>query len=248
MNREPKVYLSLVDHKHFRVNVARAVNVTSDSLNEIEKYCFDNKVVLLIARCQVDEIYTAQLMEQQGFFLTDTLMYYRCDESRLLVVKNKSLNIKVRAIEPKEENFVQQIAKKAFAGYPSHYHADKNLNRIKCDTAYASWAFDLCVSRNDTDEVFVALDENKIVGFGAVRLNSPVQGEGVLFAVAPNSQKKGVFGELLSHSVEWCVRRGIKEMIYSTQITNVPVQKILVRHGFELQYACYTFHKWFTKI
>jgi hypothetical protein len=45
--------------------------------------------------------------------------------------------------------------------------------------------------------------------------------------------------------MEWGLKQGFQQMLYSTQITNIAVQKVWVRLGAELDHAYYTFHKWF---
>jgi len=43
----------------------------------------------------------------------------------------------------------------------------------------------------------------------------------------------------------WCLAKGAKKMIISTQLKNIPVQKVLVKFGFEISRGYYTYHKWF---
>lgn len=45
--------------------------------------------------------------------------------------------------------------------------------------------------------------------------------------------------------MQWCLDNSMKEMVVSTQITNLAVQKVWVRLGFEPYRFYYTFHKWF---
>ncbi len=140
---------------------------------------------------------------------------------------------------------IKAIAAKCFRGYFGHYHADEKLDRSKCDEAYISWAYRSCVSRDVADEVLVADLAGSIVGFASLRLNSEQEGEGILFGVAPSAQRKGIYRSLLINSMQWCLSKGARHMIYSTQITNIAVQKVLVRLGFVPSNAYYTFHKWF---
>lgn len=77
MNLNPSpVYLSAIDEERFGFPVARANNVTQEKLPVIMKFCGENGVVLLIARCLASELGAAQLIEDHGFQLMDTLVYY----------------------------------------------------------------------------------------------------------------------------------------------------------------------------
>lgn len=242
-----QIYLSAIDEERFGTRTARAPEVTLEDLPSIMHFCLANGVVLLIARCLTSDLRAAQAMEREGFALMDTLMYYGRDLVKKAIPFDTGKAL-VRQIRPGEEHKVKAIAAESFRGYSGHYHADERLDRTKCDEAYMSWAFLSCVSRDVTDEVLVAELDDSIVGFATLRLNSQEEGEGVLFAVAPSFQGQGIFRSLIIHGMEWCLSKGAMRMVYSTQITNILVQKALIRVGFEHSHAYYTFHKWFDRI
>jgi len=241
-----QVYLSAIDEERFGIRVARASEVTLEDLPSIMHFCRANSVVLLIARCLASELRAAQAMEREGFALMDTLVYYERDLVNKTIPSDTG-EILIRPIQLGEEHKVKAVAAESFRGYFGHYHADERLDRTKCDEAYMSWAFLSCVSRDVADEVLVAELDGSIVGFATLRLNSKEKGEGVLFGVAPSSQGQNIFRSLIIHGMEWCLSRGSTRMVYSTQITNIAVQKVLTRVGFEHSHAYYTFHKWFDR-
>lgn len=238
------VYLSAIDEERFGIRTARALQVTLYTLPEVMDFCRMNGVVLLIARCLASEIRVAQAMEQEGCFLMDTLVYY----SRNLLNTPIPLDtgkVTIRPIQPGEEDDVKIVAGESFRGYSGHYHADDRLDRKKCDEGYVSWALRSCISRDIGDEVLVADSGGSIVGFATLRLNSPEEGEGVLFGVVPLAQEHGIYRSFMIHGMNWCLSKGATHMVVSTQIANVNVQKVWMRIGFEIRYAYYTFHKWF---
>src|SRR6266567_643986 len=121
----------------------------------------------------------------------------------------------------------------AFKGYHGHYHADSRLDPKKCDEGYVSWAMRSCTSKEVATEVLVAERDRKILGFLTLRLNSPKEVEGVLFGVAPEAQGIGVGRSLMVDGLRWCKDQQAKEMVISTQVTNVGVQKVWCRVGFD---------------
>jgi GNAT superfamily N-acetyltransferase len=245
MNSDPPaIYLSSIDEERFGIRTARASLVTLDMLPSIMDFCRANSVVLLIARCLVSEIRTAQAMEREGFVLMDTLVYYVRDLTKTPIPPDTG-KIPVRPIRAGEEEAVKRVAAESFRGYFGHYHADPRLDRTKCDETYISWALRSCVSRDVADEVLVADLEGAIVGFATLRANSSKEGEGVLFGVVPSSQELGIYRSFMIHGMEWCLSKGAASMVVSTQLTNIPVQKVWTRVGFEPCYSYYTFHKWF---
>ncbi len=242
----PQVYLSSIDEERFGIRTARASNVTLDKLPSVLDFCRARDVVLLIARCLVSEFRAAQAMEREGFSLMDTLVY--CSRNLVTTpIPKDSGKIMVRPIQPGDEDDVKFVAAESFRQYFGHYHADERLDRVKCHEAYISWALRSCVLGDVADEVLVAHLEGSIVGFFTLRLNSPEEGEAVVGGVVPSARGLGVYRSFIMRGMEWCLSKGATHMLVSTQITNIAVQKVWARLGFEPSYAYYTFHKWFDK-
>ena len=239
-----QMQLSAIDEERFGIRTARCAPVTMASLPSVLEFCRANDVRLLIARCPATDLAVAQAMEREGFSLMDVLIYY----TRNLVktpIPSDTCEVLVRTIRLGDEEQVKTVAAESFRGYFGHYHADPRLDKEKCDEAYISWAVRSCVSREVADEVLVAVEGESILGFATLRLNSPEEGEGVLFGVAPAAQGRGIYRSFIIRAMEWFRSRGRSHMVVSTQITNIAVQKVWVRVGFEPSHAYYTFHKWF---
>lgn len=242
---EPDVAaFSQLDSERFGIRAARA-HVVPENLPRVLEYCAAEKIDLLIARCATSDLTAAQGMETQGFLLMDTLVYYGFDLSMRQIPKD-TRGFPVRRLRPEDKDQVRAIASDAFRGYMGHYHADLRLDRRKCDEAYASWAERSC-TKAAADEVLVCEHAAEITGFGTLRMNSPEETEGLLFAVAPAWQGRGVCPSLMISSLEWTREQDARRMLISTQITNISMQKVWCRVGFEFSHSYYTFHKWFDK-
>jgi len=238
------VYLSAIDEERFGFRTARAQDLTASALPGVLAACHASGVTLCIARCGVADIRAAQAMEQAGFALMDTLVYYARNLTTVPLPSDAG-GLQVRPVRPGEEERVKAVAARSFGGYCGHYHADEQLDRAAVDEIYPSWAWRSCVSRDVADEVLVADLDGTILGFATLRLNSPEEGEGVLFGVAPFAQGRGIYRSFMIHGMRWCQAKGVSRMVVSTQLTNVAVQKVWTRVGFEFSHAHYTFHKWF---
>jgi GNAT superfamily N-acetyltransferase len=238
------VFLSAIDEERFGIRTAKALHVTLDVLPSVVDFCKANNVTLLIARTLTSDLSVAQAMEREGFNLMDTLVYYLRDLVRRPIPATNG-NIPIRPISLGEEEKVKVVAAEAFRGYFGHYHADERLERAKCDETYVSWAVRSSFSKEVADEVLVAELKDTIVGFATLRMKTPEEGEGVLFGVAPTAQGLGIYSLFIIHGMEWCLSRSAKCMLVSTQITNIAVQKVWSRLGFEPSHSYYTFHKWF---
>jgi len=233
---------SRLDSDRFGIRAARA-HIVPETLARVLDFCAAEKIDLLVARCATGDLMAAQSMERLGFQLMDTLVYYRFDLSRRQIPEDKS-GFLVRRLRQDDNERVRAIASAAFKGYMGHYHADRRLDREKCDEAYASWAERSC-TKAAADEVLVAEHGGSVAGFGTLRMNSPQETEGLLYAVAPEFQRRGICSSLIAGSLEWTRSQGAHRMLISTQITNVSMQKVWCRLGFEFSHSYYTFHKWF---
>ena len=234
---------SQLDTERFGVRAARA-NIVPDTFSRVLDFCSSEKIDLLIARCGTREISLVQQMESHGFQLMDTLVYYSFDLSKKDIPSGFD-GFPVRSMRRDDKDRVRTLAAAAFRGYIGHYHADQRLDRQKCDETYASWAERSVTLQEAADEVLIAEDGSNLAGFATLRLNSPAEGEGLLYAVAPEYQKRGVCPALMVHSLRWCQAQGAGRMLISTQLTNISMQKVWSRVGFEPSHSFYTFHKWF---
>lgn len=237
------ISLSAIDEERFGIKTARSKNISAATLPRALDFCRANNVVFWIARCSTEDLDTVQSLEKRGFLLMDTLLYYSRDLSKKPIPGDVG-QVSTRTLAQGDEQFVRQVANDAFADYFGHYHADKRLDKKKCDEVYASWAYRLCVSRDAANEVYIAEMDGAIVGFGAFRVNNAEEGEGVLFGVAPHAQGKGIYRSFMIRGMEWSKSKGCARMVISTQITNTVSQKVWTRLGFEPSRSYYTFHKW----
>lgn len=235
--------ISPLDSERFGVRAARA-NIVPETLTRVLHFCSSEKIDLLIARCAARELSLVQQMESHGFQLMDTLVYYAFDLTKKQIPEGCDA-FAVRAMRSDDKDRVRALAAAAFQGYIGHYHADPRLDRQKCDETYASWAERSVTSKSAADEVLVAEEGSNVAAFATLRLNSPDEGEGLLYAVAPEYQRRGVCPALMVHSLRWCRAQGAGRMLISTQLTNVSMQKVWCRVGFEPSHSYYTFHKWF---
>ncbi len=238
------INLSVLDEQRFGMRSARANDVTRQNIEEVLAFCRENSVKFLIARVDVNQLDAVQAMERHGFLLMDTLVYYTFKLSKS-ISEDLPSNYDVRPMHDDEADVIKQIAMESFKNYYGHYHADPRIDKAKADEVYVDWARNAAVSRGGTDEVLVASEGADTLGFATLRMNTPQQAEGVLFGVSPMAQGRGIYRSFIIRATEWAKIKGAMEITVSTQITNVAVQKVWARVGYEFDHAYYTFHKWF---
>ena len=236
------ITLSSIDHSRFGIVTARDGAVTSETLEADLEFCREEGVQLFIARCRTEELAVAQGLEKAGSRLMDTLVYFARDVGGR-DLPNTKCQVAIRPVRRGEDAAVRDVAREAFRGYRGHYHADPRLDPARCDEAYQDWAQRSCLSRGVAGEVLVA-DDGAVAGFATLRMNEPAECEGVLFGVAPRVQGSGVYRAFMVEGMQWGHAQGATRMVVSTQITNLAVQKVWSRLGFEPSQSYYTFHLW----
>lgn len=236
--------LSPLDEERFDIRTAKAQVATVDEVTSTLDFCRQQSVRLLIARCPADRWAAAHALEVAGSRLMDVLVYFKRDLQKTSFPEAAGATT-VRTASPQDAEVIAAIARESFKGYQGHYHADPRLDRTACDEVYASWARRSCLSREVAHEVLVATHETELLGFITLRRNSPTEGEVCLNAVTPAAQGQGIYRTLMIHALTWCRDRGCRQVIVSTQITNIAVQKVWARVGFEPDRSYLTFHCWF---
>lgn len=238
------VRLSGIDEERFGFRIAKAANIRLGDIPTMLQFCRREYVELLIARCSVEELDAVHAMGRVGFDMMDTLVYFVFYLDGAVTSASNAPLLPIRAALPDEEHLIIDLAYRCFHDYMGHYHSDPRLNRRDCDLAYADWAKRLYQERSAVSDVLVATHEDTPVGFLTLRLNTPAEGEIVLNAVDPSTRNRGVYTSLVQAGIRWCSDMGASRLLVSTQITNIPVQRIWSRLGFVPHSASYTFHKW----
>ena len=243
-NEEFNVAYSEIDEKRFGYRTAKALITSTQDIEKVFAFSHEKNIQFLIVRCGTNNLKIAQGLEKEGFFLTDTLIFYRFNLQSIDIQLQNPPNL-IRMVRDKTDaEQVADVAKKAFKNYFGHYHADSRLDQKSCDDVYIDWAYRSCLDRSVADHVIVSETNRKIDGFATFKLHV-TEGEGVLFGIAPEAQRQGRYKIFIQNGLHLCKEKGLSAMFVSTQIQNYAVQKVWVRMGFEPYSSYYTFHKWF---
>lgn len=236
--------ISEIDHQRFGVVTAKAFLLGVNDVPLLMQRVLSDEIKFLIIRLSTDDLEIAQQLEKMGAFITDTLVYYvkKCLD---LVEADLPEGYSARYANLEDSNNLERLALQTFDGYLGHYHSDPNLKKEDCDQVYSSWAVNSCKHSYVADKVILIEKYNELVAFATLKLNSDEEVEGVLFGVSPAHRRRGLHFCLMKLAQNWCVENQYKQLVTSTQINNIHVQKNWTRLGFELSYSYYTFHKWF---
>lgn len=236
--------LSEIDRQRFGVVTAKTTLNGSEPVDDVMQWCERHAVQMLIARCATTDLALVQQLEGAGCFLTDTLVYF---SRRHIVAQPVPLpeGYTSRLATADDAAAVGQLAGLTFEGYFGHYHVDPRLDKHDADQVYLEWAATSCANPAVADTVVLIEHGGEIVAFATLKVHNAREFEGVLFGVHPRHQGKRLYHALMQLAQNWARERDLHHMIVSTQITNLSVQKVWCRQGFEPSKSYYTFHKWF---
>ena len=238
------VSLSPLDTDRFGIVVARTNQANQENLPEIMQFCHKNQVKMLISRCSSMDIKSVHAMQANGFLLMDTLVYLHKNLRDYSPQEQRS-ELTIRMFRPEDIPQIVDVARKSFSVYNGHYNVDSRLDPKAAAEVYASWAERCCLDPSVADCVLVAESENKILGFRAIRINTPQQAEFILAAVAHEARNKGVYRSFVTEGLRWSKEIGAEEVLVSTLLVNLPIQKACEKLGFTAHSSYYTFHKWY---
>lgn len=238
--------ISLLDSQRFGVKTAKAEIDSIEALKYFEHFSEANQIEFGIVRVGSEKIQELQSAIENEFVLMDTLVHYVYSYSNVDKVDFDYLSKGLRLANTSDACDLRNVAASIFKDYSSHYHADNRLNSVDCDAVYADWAYRSCKSDKVADSILLYEDIEGIAGFATLKyLSEEKIAEGPLFGVHLRARGCGVFRLLLRSSKAWGLSRGAMKFHYSTQITNLAVQKVLCNEGFvPIKYE-YTLHKWY---
>lgn len=236
--------LSPLDSDRFGFPIYRARCATSD---EVSTAITDSRAAggeLLILRfpCGADDILPL-LSEWRGCRVADTLVHYERKTESPPVLRDMP-GYAARLASLPDRTPVAALAGTLFGTYTSHYSANPRTNdAAKLSSGYAEWATSFI--QEDTNARFCVLierpEQGELAAFaGSERLSD--MGHAVLFGVSEAHQKRGLYRQLIEHTIQQFAAQGCTRVQLSTQVQNVAVQKVWTRCGFELLTAEYTVH------
>lgn len=125
----------------------------------------------------------------------------------------------------------------------SRFYHDGTFPAARCDLLYETWIEKSCSGY--ADAVLVTELDERPVGYVTCHRRAAGVGQIGLFAVAPDSQGKGLGGALLAHALGWFAGHGLGEATVVTQGRNAAAQRLYQRCGFLTKAVELWYHQWF---
>lgn len=240
---ELAIAFNAIETNRFGIRCARVIEPHAP-LARIHRLAREQDIQFLSVRVPTNEISRVQALEDDGFRLMDSLVYYQAMLGATLPEPAEIAGVIIRDAAASDANAVGDVAAKAFSGFFGHFHADDRLSKTDADAVYIDWAKTSVVSSDVDLPVLVAETEGQLVGFLAAKRLDNETGDIVLNAVHPDWQGRGIYGVLLDHGLKLLLAAGCREVVTSTQLNNIAVQRAWGKRGLRMQKSFYTLHKW----
>jgi len=247
------IEISRLDELRFGFTTAKARAHSPAQVREVLDAGRAQGIQLLILRIPAAASTAVVAAEHAGARLMDTLCYYdivptgvvaRAHERGVTGASPDKAHFAFRIAAPQDAALVEALARDAFRDYAGHYENDIRLRREDCAEVYPSWARSCCEQSTPALPVFIASAGGEPVGFAATRQAGHGALDVALLGVSSRHRGQGVGSALLHHMLACCGPWGVERLSYSTQITNIPMQRLLASAGFFLTSADYTLHHW----
>lgn len=237
--------LSETDAAVFGFPIARVFIDTPDDIEAAERFCREHGVRLLVARCRAEDIGVVHALTRTGHLLMDTQIRYACRVRTVARMQPDPFYQIRRAVET-DAVALGELARDAFTGYVSHYHADPRLDRAVCDEVYVRWVLDALSAQRPGERLFVAERDGRLTGFGLSRVRDKVSEASLAgTARAEGAGRVVIYRALLQAGTRGALEDGVVRGVTSTNIVNVVVQQVWIRAGWTPFAAIHTFHRWF---
>ncbi len=232
------------DSKRFGLVIYR---MQADEINasEILEQIIEHNMDTAIIRLPTIKIaQTSQLIRMAiPFLITDTLAYYQLDLQKATPaqIKNKDLSFSIAGL--KDQQVLNHLAASIFGQYINHYRNNPMFDNESVNEGYKDWVKSYAEKQEDRVCWLIRRAE-KVIGFGTFNFESQKQRivKGILYGVKKEERRKGVFKDLMSHTISYSKDKGLKKMQTIAQIENIYAQRVWTNMGFELVRSANTIH------
>jgi ribosomal protein S18 acetylase RimI-like enzyme len=237
-----QILYSELESKRFDANIYRCKTTDFDenSLSEqIKKHNVDVLILRLPTSTKAEHYKLLNL--PYPVLHADTLVYYKCDLS-------KTGNFPLRddfslvPVNKDSSEAIKNLIPIVFDGYQNHYFSNPLFDKSKIIDGIVEWGLSFF---EDSKKICLLAqnDKKQIAAFICVNLDSNQKtGDLILAGVAPEFSNQGIYSFLIQQTLSFLTDNGYKEVLTSTQIQNVAVQKAWIKSGLSLAYSIDTYH------
>ena len=210
----------------FGINMGNIIEYSPEDSNKeisetIQKSCVEGYDHLAV-KIAADNNRLVNCFLGEGFYIVDSQVTFVIDVHLMgaeLQKHNKNTTVSFHEIaNEREKNFITTISKKAFTN--DRFHSDFFLPKERANQYYMKWSNNCCEGLSD--KVYVLTMNDKLIGYITLSFEEKNAIVG-LAAITPEFRGKGMFSELIKHTIGELFDSGKERLFYGTQLSNSPV-------------------------
>jgi spore coat polysaccharide biosynthesis predicted glycosyltransferase SpsG/ribosomal protein S18 acetylase RimI-like enzyme len=224
----------------FKIAQLYPTQLSEDILQYALRKCKDENIKCLYYLCNADDLQSIKLARNYLFDHVDARITFRKDLKKYKPVKNES-NVTIQSHREKDITALKKITKNMFK--QSRFYSDKHFSRKLAEKLFQTWIEKSC--HGYADKVFVAISNNKVVGYITCKLETTGIGSIGLVGVESHAQGMNIGTYLVYHALNWFAKKKTPAVEVPTQEINYPAQKMYKKCGFIIARRELWYHKWF---
>ena len=230
------------DSRFFERRIARvaASRLDADLVTRILAWCEAEVIQCLYFLADPADATTIRLAEDHRFRLVDVRMTLGRTLTDEVQASGSTTRAVIRPAAPADVPALRAIARVSHRD--SRFYHDGAFPPARCDGLYETWIEKSCTG--DADAVLVAELDERPVAYATCHRRATGRGQIGLFAVARESQGKGVGACLLGQALGWFSGQGLGEATVVTQGRATAAQRLYQRGGFLTRSVELWYHRW----
>lgn len=220
------------DTKVFGFSVAKITHIgAKEYIEELITDLAKNKIRYATYRVSSNNISIIQELQRNNFILVDGLIR--------LATNPFELNIGLPAGQVREarKDDLPSLKKMTKGLYLlSRIYNDTLISRIKADEFFIKWV-ENSISGDAADSVLVWEEGGKIFGYVTLQKKGQIS----LIGVSQEARGRGIAKKLIEASLYKFKKRGVREVIIETQMSNIPALRVDQNCGFKAVDSYLTF-------
>ena len=233
------------DSKFFgcRIARARAPRLDETELARILGWTREESVDCLYLLLDAGDLEGAMRAQAAGFCMVDARVTLDCDPDDLAGTPGEEPPPGISPCAPQDVAALTEIARVSHTD--SRFYADGRFSEERCGALYATWIENNCAG--SAQEVLVARDDGRAVGYVSCHENADGSGQIGLIAVAGEARGRRLGQHLVRGSLIWFAARGRCPARVVTQGRNVRALRTFEGAGFRTRCVELWFHLWPTE-
>ena len=237
-------YISRPDSDRFGFKVAR-VNDYPEEPRKMVEALRQTGVRLVISRVATDDVRLINALEDCGFRLKDVQVTYSYDLNSLPLLPADE-EVVLRDFDPGDKDSLVELTRENLKGF-GHYANNEGLSFVDTGEIYSDWVRRCCEEQEHADYIAVAEVDRRIAGFAIFKIQehgTNGYATSLMGVVNPKNRSRGLIKKIITLGSYWAAGRGLARLEYSSQVTNIPVNRALAAHGCRIVRSETILHCW----